>query len=140
MVKKRISKSRQRRLLVMGTASIIAFVFLCVNIFNYSYKIVKLTKKQNELTQELDLLKIEKERLDVEIQKLQNEQYISEYIRKNYLYSKNGEYVIRIQEDNKELEKAVEEINKINDSKKYILALSIGASVLLILFIRTKKS
>ena len=69
---RKISKSRKRRLAVIGTASIVAFAFFCLTTINYTYKIVKLTTQQNKLEKRLDELKTEKELLDIEIEKLQD--------------------------------------------------------------------
>ena len=95
----RISKSRKRRLAIIGTASIIAFAFFCLTTINYTYKIIKLTSKQNELVKTLNKKKKKKEELDIEIEKLQNEDYIARYAREKYLFSKEGEFIIKIPED-----------------------------------------
>ena len=100
----KISKSRKRRLLVIGTASLVAFVFFCINVFNYSYKIISLTKEQNNLMAELDRLKSEKEDLDIKIKQLQDEEYIANYARENYSYSKDNEIVIKIKDTDSKIE------------------------------------
>ena len=113
----RISKSRKRRLLVIGTASLIAFIFFCVNVFNYSYKIIVLTNEQSRLAAELNELKNQKEELDNEIKKLQDENYIANYARENYSYSKENEIVIRTNDKIEDTEKAL------NDNEKSIKTL-----------------
>ena len=136
----RISKSRKRRLAIIGTASVIAFAFFCLTTINYTYKIVKLTKKQNELVKDLNDLKTVKEELDIEIEKLQSEEYIARYAREKYLYTKNDEYVIKIQEDSNEIEETEKELNKLNNARTYIVYASLAGLVILIFIARTKKS
>ena len=136
----KISKSRKRRLAVIGTASIVAFAFFCLTTINYTYKIIKLTNKQSELRKTLDLLKTEKENLDIEIEKLQDEDYIAKYAREKYLYTKNDEYVIKIQDNTEELEETNSEIIKLNNARVYIVYASLIGLVALIFIARTKKS
>ncbi len=136
----RISKSRKRRLAIIGTASIIAFAFFCLTTINYTYKIIKLTSKQNELVKTLNNLKTEKEELDIEIEKLQNEDYIARYAREKYLYTKNDEYVIKIQDSNKEIDETEKEIDKLNNARTYIVYASLAGLVILVIIARTKKS
>lgn len=138
--KKKISKSRRRRLLIMGTASIVAFVFFCINVFSYSYKIITLTKKQNDLAAQLDELKSEKEKLDTEIEKLQDEDYLARYARENYLYTKSGEYVIKIQDSSKELDETSDEIDRINIENKYIIYVSLACIGILVIISVVKKN
>ena len=137
---KKISKSRKRRLAIIGTASVVAFAFFCLTTINYTYKIVKLTKKQNELVNTLNELKTEKELLDIEIEKLQNEEYIARYARENYLYTKNNEYVIKIQENSDELKENEKEIDKLNNARMYIVCASLIGLAILVFIARTKKS
>ena len=136
----KISKSRKRRLAVIGTASIAAFAFFCLTTINYTYKIVKLTKKQNELVKNLNDLKTEKEQLDIEIEKLQSEEYIARYARENYLYTKNNEYVIKIQDSSNEIDETEKEIDKLNNARTYIVYASLAGLVILVIIARTKKS
>ena len=143
----RISKSRKRRLLVIGTASLIAFVFFCINVFNYSYKIIMLTKEQNRLVGELNDLKDRKEELDIEIKKLQDEDYIANFARENYSYSRENEIVIKTKDSNSYAVKIEEnEKDLINTSKnlktlKTIVLAFIIAGILFFLYIaRVKKA
>ena len=45
MKTRRISKRRKRRILVLGTISIIVFACFLFNVFTYSYKIIRLTSE-----------------------------------------------------------------------------------------------
>ena len=136
----RISKSRKRRLAVLGTLSIVAFIFFCVNVFNYTYKIISLTKREKELAQVLDELKTEKEHLDNEIEKLQDEEYIARYAREKYLYTKNGEYVIKIIDGEVVDTEVSEEMEKLSKTKILIVISSLVGLAGLTMFARIKKS
>ena len=52
-----------------------------------------------DLEKELTSLKDEEEELKVDVNKLQDADYIARYAREKYYYSKDGEYVLRIPEE-----------------------------------------
>lgn len=52
--------------------------------------------EEKKLTQQLEDLKEEEEELKVEVNKLQDPEYVAKYAREKYLYSGKGEYIIRI--------------------------------------------
>ena len=136
---KKVSKSRKRRLLIMGTASIVAFVFLCINIINYAYKITSLTKKQKELMITYNNLLDEKEKLENDIEKFKNDEYLAAYARETYLYTKKDEYVIKIQESEAKLDEIEEDINKLDSIKKYVFyASGIGLITLFVIVLKKK--
>lgn len=121
---RKITKASKRRLVTLGTFSIVLFAIFCLNVCNYTSKIINLTKQEKELVLKLDQLKTEKEELAIEIEKLQDPAYLANYAREKYLYSKDGEYVIKIDET----EKTIDEIKHTNTRYKY----AIGSSVLLL--------
>ena len=61
-------------------------------------------KKTNDLKEKYDLLKEEEESLNVEITKLQDPDYIARYAREKYMYSKDGEFILRIVGEDEEKE------------------------------------
>lgn len=132
MVKKKITKASKTRLLVFGTLSCLAIGSLFASIVNYSYSIAKLEKQKAFLENKLLSLKEEEQELKTEIQKLKDPEYIARYARENYLYSKNGEYIIKI-----EKEKTKEEEFE-DDSDKYypyIMTAIAGTVLLMVLYI-----
>ena len=72
--------------------------------------------------------------LELEITKLQDKDYVARYARENYLYTKDGEYVIKV-DDTKKTKNQTE---KVNETQKYIYYGCIGVIVLIILFIIIK--
>lgn len=59
-------------------------------------------KQKSSLEKKLVELSDEKEVLESDIQKLQDPDYIAKYAREKYLYSKDGELIIRIPDEEKE--------------------------------------
>lgn len=113
--KKVITKKSKGRLLLLGSLSVIAFVFFCINVVSYTYKIVTLTKQEKTLSLKLDDLKTKKEELTVEIEKLQDPDYLARYARETYYYSKDGEYVIKVGDKDALEEQTTEYTNQISD-------------------------
>lgn len=98
---KKASKKQKRRV-VLYTILIIPLLTLFVsNMFSYWSQIYKNVKTKQELKQDLSDKLDEEEKLNKEITKLNDPDYIAKYAREKYLYSKNGEIIIRIDEDKK---------------------------------------
>ena len=55
-------------------------------------------KEKKDLNQKLVELKSQEKELKVDVEKMQDPEYIARYLREKYLYSKDGEYIIRIPE------------------------------------------
>ena len=97
MAKRKTKKSVKRISLV---------ILLCLVINGYVFYYVGSTlnqvylkrKERVELKDKLTLLKEEEEKLQVEVNKLQDPLYIAKYARERFLYSKNGEYIVKIKE------------------------------------------
>ena len=101
-------------------------------------KIRSYEKEKKALTLELEKLKEDAESLNLEINRLNSPEYIARYAREKFLYTKDGEKLIIVDELTKEQQ--IEESNKEIDYLTYIL---IGVSSLLfitIVYIIVKKS
>lgn len=81
--------------MIFGSLSCLIMAYLLVNLVTYSYQIKKLSDEQSRLTQNLNGLKEKQSDLKKEINKLKDPDYLARYARENYLYTKNGEYVIK---------------------------------------------
>ncbi|MDD2518761.1 MAG: septum formation initiator family protein [Bacilli bacterium] len=134
MAVRRISKASKRRIMTFGIASIFMILYFFVNSVQYIININKLENEEKRLAQELSDLKSEESNLKTEIQKLQDPDYIARYARENYLYSKDGEYVIRIEPKEPEEKEAESKINY-----KQIGLLSVGGIAVAYFIIRSKK-
>jgi cell division protein DivIC len=87
----------KRRLLIFGSASIFIILMAIITINNYFINYFDLRSKHKILQEQLLLLKENEDDLKIELQKLKDPEYIARYARENYLYSKDGEYIIKIE-------------------------------------------
>ena len=102
--KKKVSKSAKKRLLVFGTLSFAMIIYFFITLTTYTLNIIDLNHEKKELNNQLLVLKEDEENLNIELKKLQDSDYIARFARENYLYSKNGEYIIKIQGNDKTTE------------------------------------
>lgn len=96
MKKTKITKKTQRRFILLGTLSLFIVFSICVSISNYWVQIYKKNNERLLLQEKLKSLKTEEENLQTEAQKLQDPDYIARYARERLLYSRDGEFIIRI--------------------------------------------
>lgn len=92
----RATKKDKRRLMLLMCIFIpllVVFVSRMVSYWSIIYSNVKETK---ELEQKYKEILEEEELLKSEINKLQDEEYIARYAREKFLYSKDGELIIKI--------------------------------------------
>lgn len=97
--------------------------------------ISKLKEEQKQLKQELTELKDDAEDLSTVIQKLKDPDYVARYARENYLYSKNGEYIIKIEEKPEKKETT----KKANNNYQYYIGGSVICMVGIFLYILKRK-
>lgn len=103
--KRKVSKSAKKRLLLFGTLSFAVIIYFFITLTTYTLNIIDLNHEKKELKKQLLVLKEDEENLNIELKKLQDPDYIARFARENYLYSKNGEYIIKIQDNKKETKK-----------------------------------
>ncbi len=97
-IKKKKAKKSTLRFLVFGIACIVLSCTASLSISRLWSEIYQKYKEKNELEQKLVELKSEEKELKVDVEKMQDPEYIARYLREKYLYSKDGEYIIRIPE------------------------------------------
>lgn len=129
---KKISKKTKRRLVTLVPVALFIIGYFIFNVFAYSYNLIKLKNNEVALNEQLDFLKDSEHNLQIELQKLKDPDYIARYARENYLYSKDGEYIIKLNKD----DKAKEIVDEIKDDKYYMFY---GLGVVIIGFIGFKK-
>ena len=103
--KRKVSKSAKKRLLLFGTLSFAVIIYFFITLTTYTLNIIDLNHEKKELKKQLLVLKEDEENLNIELKKLQDPDYIARFARENYLYSKNGEYIIKIQDNKKATKK-----------------------------------
>ena len=142
---RRISKASKRRLSVFGTLSLVAIIYFVFSLFYNVYSIYSLTKEKSNLESKYLVLKEEAEELKIDIEKLSDEKYLANYAREKYLYSKDGEYILQI--DNEELDKLSNEVKNTNNdidiinlklSRTYTLTILFGIFAVIIIYIFIK--
>ncbi len=96
--KKLILKKKSVRLFLLGTTSITFIVYFFVMVTGLIVNIIKKYEEKKEYSEELTRLREKEEKLQVDVLKLQDPEYIARYLREKFYYTKNGEYVIKIPE------------------------------------------
>lgn len=131
---RRKNKKSKRRLAIFGTVSLIIIVYSIFNLCYYSYKIAVLEKTKKDLQQQLTNLQEQEETLTTDIQKLKDPEYIAKYARENYMYSRDGEYILKIEDEEKNIEETKDSIDY-----KYLLTISSIGFIIIILYVIKRK-
>jgi len=93
---RKITKKSKRRVLLISVVTITLISLLLVNIFSVWKQLLEKREEKLFYIEELERLKEEEAYLKVEAEKLQDPDYVARYAREQYLYSKDGEFNIRI--------------------------------------------
>ncbi len=95
-------KKKRMRFRVDGKIFVIFIFFgsvmstLGYTLFNNFLQINKLNSEKKFIEDNINSLKDEEASLEADIQKLSDSSYIARYAREKYLYSKDGELIIRM--------------------------------------------
>ena len=125
MARRKVKKTTKRRLTVFGTLSVILIFYFIFTLCFQGYNVYKLYNQKNSLKEKYSSLKTKAEDLKIEINQLHDPEYLAKYARENYSYSKEGEYIIKLNDTKEKIDKLDNSINK-----EYIV---IGLSVFLVL-------
>ena len=134
-MKKRKVKLKVRTLVVF-TITIMIFGYLSYSGIYYLVSKKNYESEKIVLQDKLNNLKDKETDLNSEINKLKDDDYLARYAREEYLYSKKGEYVIRIEEKKEEEKETTSTANKL--SYKYLYMIS-PVFIILLIFIFKKK-
>lgn len=99
MAKTKTKTKRRRRMLFLGLSSVIVIVATTFTIGKYWIEIYDKYQEKRQLEEELVSLKNKEKQLKVDANKLQDPDYIARYAREKYLYSKDGEIILKIPEE-----------------------------------------
>ena len=91
-----ITKKDKRRLVVLMIIFVPLLILFISNTLSYFSVIYTNIKEKEKLEKEYAKVLEEEELLKSEISKLQDKEYVARYAREKYLYSKNGEIIIKI--------------------------------------------
>ncbi len=130
---KKVSKNAKIRLILFGIPSICMVVYFTFTLTSSIFNYISLKKEENNLKNELISLQQQKEDLKIEIEKLNDPEYVAKYAKEKYLYSQNGEYVIKIEEN-------LEEISNKQTSNNIVLYVTGFGLIILILLVIKKRT
>lgn len=131
---RRKNKKSKRRLAIFGTLSLIVIGYFIFTACYYSYKIAVLEKSKKQLNEQLTELQTQEKNLTTDIQKLKDPEYIAKYARENYMYSKDGEYILKIEDEEKKPEEVKDKVDY-----KFLLTISSISFLIIILYIIKRK-
>ena len=100
MARKRVKK-RARRIATFGMISIIAIVLVFITLGSVFVEIIDKYNEKSSLENKLLKLEEKEKELEGDVKKLEDPEYLARYAREKYFYSKDGELIIRIPEEEK---------------------------------------
>lgn len=95
-MKKKGLKQARRRLLLLIVFFLCGCVYLGTNVFRIWLQVIDNKTSIASLTSEYEQLMEEEKQLKSDVNKLQDPDYVARYAREKYLYTKDGELIIRI--------------------------------------------
>ena len=93
---KKVTKKDRRRITLLIIIFIPLLTIFVSNMFSYWSQIYINIKEKEELESLYREILEQEETLKTEIVKLQDNEYVARYAREKYLYSKDGEIIIKI--------------------------------------------
>ena len=95
-MKKNKTKSSGRRIFILIVAIISIAILMFITLSDVVVQIYDKYNEASELEEKLADLKDNEEKLESEINRLQDPEYLARYAREKYFYSKENELIIRI--------------------------------------------
>jgi len=99
--KKKVLKTKTIRVTLMVPICLVFIAAVIYTTVNYSLDIYSKYKEKEELDNNLNKLKEDEQKLLVDVEKLQDPEYVGRYLREKFLYSKKGEYIIKLPNEEK---------------------------------------
>lgn len=97
--KKKKHQHKRMKVLFISAFFIVLIYYLSFNLIDSLNKINSISKEKEELENRIASLVEEEKKLESDIQKLEDPTYIARYAREKYLYSKDGELIIRFPDE-----------------------------------------
>lgn len=98
-VKKKINKKARTRIILFFLIFGSIMVSLSYSFFSNVSKIIEIKNQKKALNDKIASLKEEQEKLNLDLKKLEDPEYVARYAREKYMYSKEGEIIIRLPDD-----------------------------------------
>ena len=103
MASKKRKKNQDKKMYVLLVITCVVLVVALIGtVFKDYSKVIQNRKETNDLELKYQELLEEETSLNSEVVKLQDPVFVARYAREKYLYSKNGETILRIIESDKE--------------------------------------
>lgn len=96
-----VKKVSRKKIFLVSIFFLVLIGYLSYNLFVSINKIIKINNEKSNLENKIVSLQEEEKKLEKDIQKLEDPTYIARYAREKYLYSKDGEIIIRFDDEEK---------------------------------------
>ena len=130
-----VPKASRRRLTFLTPFILGVTVYFLFTIGYYGYNLISLKNEHIYLSNELLTLQSEEQKLKNDIQKLKNPEYLARYARENFLYSKDGEYIIKLEKNNNTIMEERSFLELIEDNFIYVITIFSSVVLIFLLFI-----
>lgn len=94
--KGKVNRLQKKRVLLLSAALIIFVLFLISTVFQDWLQIIDNRKQTKEFSAYYQELLEEQASLNSEVVKLQDPEYVARYAREKYMYTKDGETILKI--------------------------------------------
>lgn len=92
-----VPKKEKRKTLIISILTLSLILLMIINMFSLCIKISNIKAERKAVIERLVNLEEEEQYLKLEVEKLNDPDYVARYAREKYLFSKDGEFNIRIQ-------------------------------------------
>jgi len=92
----KINKKAKRRLMIWSLLILVIGAYLSVFAYRYWTQILENNRNREELEQRYQTLLNEERNLNVEVTRLQDPEFVARFARERFLYSREGERIIKI--------------------------------------------
>ena len=99
MAKKKKVKKKAKRIMTFGLFSVLLITLVIFTLLSVFVEIVDKYQEKQEIENRLVNLEQKQKQLETDVKKLEDPEYLARYAREKYFYSKDGELIIRIPED-----------------------------------------
>ena len=99
-MKKKGLKRAKRRLLLLIVIFLVMLASVSFNLFKVWLQVIDNNNSIATLTSKYDKLMEEEKQLKSDVNKLQDPDYVARYAREKYLYTKDGELIIKMPKSN----------------------------------------
>jgi cell division protein DivIC len=97
-MKKKITSKTKRRLFLIFSLTLAVLIAFSFNVWKLFSQVIDKNSEAIALKEKIKQLEDEEAYLNVEVEKLNDPDYIARYARERYLYSKDGEFTIKLPE------------------------------------------